>query len=415
MSIKSKLNRLKKHVSHDQYSRPSEPANVEKEPLLDSWAAHQTIKYTYDSQYCLVREVVYPLSFLHGHYQLGEFHRIVELWNQSDSNHPLSCKGHKASDLFFFDTETTGLGGGAGNTIFLLGQAQVFSDKVVIKQHFLAEPGNEIALYQSFLNGINSKTLVTYNGKAFDWPQVKTRHTLIRDSIPKLPSFGHFDLFHASRRLWKNQLESVKLAIVEKEILNIKRENDIPGYLAPMLYFHYLEHQSPDSIIGVMKHNEIDVLSLITLYIHLSLKILHTSERATDLEQFEVAKWLDSVGEKKAAFSTYQALTEKGSKKDHEAKYAMALHLKKEKNWVHALTLWKELSGSSHGEIKTQSEIELAKFYEHKEKRLDLALFYANEANRTLKSREQMIKEELARESLEISKRINRIMRKISG
>ena len=30
-----------------------------------------------------------------------------------------------AEDLFFFDTETTGLGGGTGNTIFLLGHASV--------------------------------------------------------------------------------------------------------------------------------------------------------------------------------------------------------------------------------------------------------------------------------------------------
>ena len=88
-------------------------------------------------------------------------------------------------------------------------------------------------LYESFLKTVDYTTLVTYNGRAFDWPQVKTRHTLVRDHVPKLPSFGHFDLLHASRRMWKNKLESVKLANVEENILGVVRENDIPGYLAP--------------------------------------------------------------------------------------------------------------------------------------------------------------------------------------
>ena len=52
--------------------------------------------------------------------------------------------------------------------------------------------------------------MVTYNGKAFDWPQVKTRHTLIREHVPKLPPFGHFDLYHAARRMWKHQSGTLK-------------------------------------------------------------------------------------------------------------------------------------------------------------------------------------------------------------
>lgn len=113
---------------------------------------------------------------------------------------------------------------------------------------------------------------MTYNGKAFDWPQVKTRHTLIRDRLPKLPEFGHFDLLHGARRLWKHKMDRVSLGTVEKEELGIRRLEDTPGYLAPMLYFHFIKAQEPDLLKGVLHHNEMDVLSLISLYIHMSKK-----------------------------------------------------------------------------------------------------------------------------------------------
>ncbi len=121
----------------------------------------------------------------------------------------------------------------------LLGHARVYDDRVVVKQHLLPKPGHEAALYHSFLSEVDIQSLVTYNGKAFDWPQVKTRHTLIRDRVPKLPDFGHFDLLHGSRRLWKHKFDRVSLGTVEKEELGVVRTEDTPGYLAPMMYFHF--------------------------------------------------------------------------------------------------------------------------------------------------------------------------------
>ncbi len=86
----------------------------------------------------------------------------------------------------FLIQKQQGLGGGAGNTIFLLGYAFLTETEVVVRQHILPQPGNEIPLYQSFLESINYDTLVTYNGKAFDWPQLKTQHTLIREHVPEV-------------------------------------------------------------------------------------------------------------------------------------------------------------------------------------------------------------------------------------
>ncbi|KKI88740.1 hypothetical protein WQ54_29975 [Bacillus sp. SA1-12] len=412
MSLKNKLNRMKKHVIRNEDS--PETKKEESNPVAERWKEHQAQIYSYDGQSCLIREVTYPLDYQHGLYQLGKFHNIVSMWNESDSSHPLSCKGHKASELFFFDTETTGLGGGTGNTIFLLGQAQVLSDRVVIKQHLLPKPGNEVALYQSFLTGINSKTLVTYNGKAFDWPQVKTRHTLIRESVPSLPAFGHFDLFHAARRLWKNELDSVRLANVEEKILQIVRENDIPGFLAPMLYFQFVKEQHPEIIMGVLKHNEIDVLSLITLYTHLSIKLLNTEQTASTIEHYEIARWLDYVGDKASAFSAFQSLADKGEDHRDEATFNLALHHKRQQDWEKAKEKWIDIvSTSTNQGIVKKASIELAKYYEHKEKNVEKALYYSEHAEKTIK---KLIQEQpsLTSELDELQKRKMRLKRKYS-
>ena len=205
MSIKNKLNRLKPHLHHEQEKtqldvRPLETLTKTVDPFMDVWMKEGVVPFYVDGDYCLVREKTYPLDMLHGKYRFLDFKQAVKAWNDSHLNHPLSASGYQAEDLFFFDTETTGLGGGTGNTIFLLGHASITDKEVVLKQHILPQPGSEIPLYKSFLESVNYSQMVTYNGKAFDWPQVKTRHTLIREHVPKLPPFGHFDLYHACEK-----------------------------------------------------------------------------------------------------------------------------------------------------------------------------------------------------------------------
>ncbi|KEZ50669.1 MULTISPECIES: ribonuclease H-like domain-containing protein [Metabacillus] len=413
MSLKGKLNRLKSHMSLEEKTETVKREPEENVPHLSKWEELDAKPFWFDGEYCLVRERTYDLSFQHGLYQLGEFHRAVSLWNERDSLHPLSSKEHQSHDLFFFDTETTGLGGGAGNTIFLLGHAQVFDDKVKVVQHFLPKPGNEVALYQSFLSRVNTKTLVTYNGKAFDWPQVKTRHTLIKDQVPKLPSFGHFDLFHAARRLWKTRLESVKLSHVEKEILGIVREHDVPGYLAPMLYFSYVQSQDPDHISGVLTHNEVDILSLITLYTHLTHRILFPSVEATGIEQYEVARWLLSAGEKAAAFDTFKAAAESGSEREYEAKFEMAMQLKKNNRMDEALPIFLSCAKAGSLKYKIKASVEAAKYYEHKEKDSKKALSFATSAYLAVKEKDQALKTDSEKEKAELLKRMKRLGNKM--
>ncbi|MDM5222233.1 ribonuclease H-like domain-containing protein [Peribacillus sp. NJ11] len=411
MSLKNKLNRMKTHMNLEPVKLPSEEENNhivnEEIPYLEKWQENDTVSFHFDDDYCFIREVRYPINHKHGLYAFSELKKIVNEWNQTSLEHPLSARGVKSEDLFFFDTETTGLGGGAGNTIFLLGYAYLEGEEVVVKQHILPQPGSEIPLYQSFLENINYETLVTYNGKSFDWPQLKTRHTLVKEHVPKLPEFGHFDLYHASRRLWKNKLERVKLSVVETDILGVHREDDIPGYLAPMIYFDFVERKNPEILFGIMKHNELDILSLITLYIHLSRKILQIDGYTE--ESMEIARWLAYLGKKEESVETYEKIVEAGNEEDRIiAGHALAFQKKKQQQFNEALEIWKEVALKGNVQIRIQAQIECAKLYEHQFKEVGTALKCAKIAQ------QEMVREGTipGKKQLELEKRIRRLEKK---
>jgi uncharacterized protein len=376
MSLKNKLNRLKPHISVEEKRKfvSEDPIQPKLEiPYQNRWELEHVVPYFFDENYCLIREVKYPLTQKHGHYAFSDFLTAIDLWNKSPILHPLSANGFRPEELFFFDTETTGLGGGVGNTIFLLGYASISGNNIVLRQHILPNPGAEVPLYQSFLEKVNYKTLVTYNGKAFDWPQVKTRHTLLRNHVPQLPSFGHFDLFHAAKRLWKHKLERMKLAIVEKEVLGIERVDDIPGYLAPIIYFDYIESKNPDGMFGILKHNEIDILSLITLYTHLTFQIFGVDMQQTRKESYEVGRWFAYLGEKNEAEKVMSKLVKGNDSTSYRAKMALAYQYKKEQKWEKSCAFFNEVCESDDLLLVLEACLELAKIYEHKLKNLSFA------------------------------------------
>ncbi|MBH9967714.1 ribonuclease H-like domain-containing protein [Rossellomorea oryzaecorticis] len=371
MSLKNKLNRMKKHIVREEPEKGKDTAfksdiTSTDLPFKEIWKEHGTTMYFVDDDFCLVREKRYPLQYQHGKYKFQDLLKAVDAWQNFSGTHPLSCKGLSPGDLFFFDTETTGLGGGVGNTIFLLGHGRVEGDEVVVTQHFLPRPGSEIPLYHSFLKTVDYNALVTYNGKAFDWPQVRTRHTLIKEHVPKLPSFGHFDLYHGSRRLFKHKMESVKLINVERKVLGFERVDDVPGYLAPMIYFDFIERKDPQGILRVMEHNELDILSLISLYTHLTFQLLEVSEDSTEQETFEAGRWLEYTGNADMAKERFEHIVNDREETHHDSIHHLAFHYKKEKDFDKAASLWEGIVRKCPLRMKAVVLEELAKIYEHK-------------------------------------------------
>ncbi|WP_233129906.1 ribonuclease H-like domain-containing protein [Domibacillus epiphyticus] len=398
-----KLQRMKKHIVREEKLEPIVKPD-KKIRCWDAWEAAGAKLFHFEDEYCITREMNYSLEYKHGHYTFADAEKTIHDWAAFNGNHPLSAKGFLPSDLFFFDIETTGLSG-TGSVIFLLGTARLNGSRVTVNQYFLPSPGNETALYAKFLKETDYTTLVTYNGKSFDWPQVKSRHTFVRERVPSLPSFGHFDLYHASRRLFKHTMDSVKLVNVEKNILGIERTGDVPGHLAPIIYFDYVERGDPEGVLQVMKHNERDILSLITLYTHISRLVLDESLRSDDRTAFEIAKWFESSGNHAAARTAFETSVKRGEGEiSNDAAYRLAIQLKREKSYSEAASLLERVSKSKSTRA-FDAAIELAKLYEHRWKQVGQAIEAAEQAleltNDSVKKRE-------------VEHRLTRLKRKMS-
>ncbi|GAA4708262.1 ribonuclease H-like domain-containing protein [Brevibacillus fulvus] len=417
MSLKGKLNRLKGHMQLEEKQQPAlslpEAHEAKEIPHMDKWNKLQAKPQFWADEFVMVREVRYPLAYQHGRYRFEQLHEILAAWQSCGLDHPLSAAGLNAEQLLFFDTETTGLQGGVGNTIFLLGYSRFDGDSVVMRQHFLAEANAEIALYQSFLQAVDSAThLVTFNGKSFDWPQVRTRHTLVRHEVPQLPQFGHFDLLHGARRLWKHELASCRLSLIEQAKLGVKRQEDVPGYMAPILYFDYLQDANPDTITGVLQHNEWDVLSLITLYIHLSGLLLE-QQAASAEERFEIARWFETLGADQPATILYEQIANSRHSLRKEACIALGHLYKKQKNYSQALAVWEGLLQEG-GYLSADFFIELAKIYEHQQKDAEKALYYAKHAQRLLQQKGSLLRQKAKQDLRACEQRIDRLQRKLT-
>ncbi|OQP07304.1 hypothetical protein B1690_05320 [Geobacillus sp. 46C-IIa] len=389
-----------------------EEANV---PFADVWREYGARPYWFAGDYCLIRETVHPLDYERGRYRLGALYDVHRRWQEAAFSHPLSCRGFSVGDLFFFDTETMGLSSGAGTVMFLLGHARVLDDRVIVRQHVLPHPGAEVALYQSFLSDVDYTTLVTYNGKAFDWPRLKTRHALVRDLVPKLPAFGHFDLYHAARRLWKDKLDSLRLAEVERHILHIERDDDVPGFLAPMIYQEFLQTPHPERLMPVLRHNEHDVLSLIVLYIHLSMQLLEAAQLSDPREQLAAARWFEAVGETAAARDVYEQASGQEAKEAQAAKWRLSLLHRREKRYEEAAAIWRDLFDHGSGLWKVKAGLELSKAYEHHFRNAAEAHRYAAMAYEAWRSLAKTSRQGLEKEEQEWRKRLERLARKKNG
>jgi uncharacterized protein YprB with RNaseH-like and TPR domain len=146
---------------------------------------------------------------------------------------------HDPRRFLFLDTETTGLSGGAGMVVFLCGFGFFQNDSFRVVQYFLPDYSDEPLLLRAAAEHITSDTIVvSYNGKAFDWPMLAGRWAINRLDIP-VPA-DHLDALYPARSLFRRLGEDCSLTTLERTLLAFDRGDDIPGYLIPSKYFDYL-------------------------------------------------------------------------------------------------------------------------------------------------------------------------------
>ncbi len=177
-------------------------------------------------------------------------------------------------DLLFFDTETTGLAGGTGTRAFMIGAADwhrdaVRGDGLRVRQLLMATMGAESAMLEVFAGWLAPTTVLSsYNGRCYDAPLLKTRYRLARRGDP-ISALDHVDLLFPTRRRYRGTWENCRLATIERQLLRIQREDDLPGSEAPAAWLDYLRGGSARNLRRVGEHNHQDVVTLAQLFLRL--------------------------------------------------------------------------------------------------------------------------------------------------
>ena len=175
--------------------------------------------------------------------------------------------------IVFFDTETTGLSGGAGTLAFLVGCGWFDDRGFTVRQFFLAGPAGERPMLEALGEILaEASLLVTFNGRTFDVPLMETRWAFHR-SAAATDDVPHFDMLHPARRLWGGrhaapEADGCSLSSLERRVLGVHRVADVPGFEIPARYFHFLRAGDPSVMEGVLEHNRYDIVSLAAVMAH---------------------------------------------------------------------------------------------------------------------------------------------------
>jgi len=187
----------------------------------------------------------------------------IERWFPKSHPLVLHVAGlYDREDFLFLDIETMGL---FNRPIILVGVANITDDKIAISQYFLRDiPEEPGALAGLVPHTKGNGALVTFNGKSFDVPYIKERlaYYRMRAELDK----PNFDIYHFSRRAWREKVPNCRLTTLEKHLLGMERENDVPSALVPEFYETYLETKNPGPVIPIIEHNKQDLITLANIF-----------------------------------------------------------------------------------------------------------------------------------------------------
>lgn len=173
-------------------------------------------------------------------------------------------------DFLFFDTETTGLAGGTGTRAFMIGAADWHvcpqrGEGLRIRQLLISTMAAEDAMLATFAGWLQPSTVFcSYNGRSYDAPLLKTRYRLARQRDP-ITALDHVDLLYPTRRRYRGSWENCKLSTIERQLLRVVREDDLPGSEAPGAWLRFLRGGDAVNLRRVADHNHQDVVTLALL------------------------------------------------------------------------------------------------------------------------------------------------------
>ena len=291
----------------------------------------------------------------------------------------------------FLDTETTGLAGGTGTYPFLIGIAWWDAGGLEVEQFFMREHSEELSVLVALAERMaERRVLVTFNGKSFDWPLLETRFNMTRKIRVPSPR-AHLDFLHPARNLWRLRLGSARLPELEKHVLGWNRGADVMSEFIPQIYFDYLRGGSPDPLVPIFHHNQMDLRGLAGLASRVLAVLGDPESHGQDgLELFGVSRICERRGESARARVLYERsiAAELPAETERAAHRSLARLAKREGDHALASQLWEKMLGDTREGFEAYEQ--LAIHYER----------HAREPHRAA---------ELARNALDALRRANRL------
>ncbi len=280
----------------------------------------------------------------------------------------------------FLDTETTGLGGGAGVYVFLVGLARFVVDPnrpdcgtVEVWQGLLRSPEDEVAMLSEVARRIeDAAAIVSFFGKSFDRHRLEDKMRIAGVATP-FAGRPHLDLYHPLQRLTRGSYADGRLATLEAELCGFRRPDDLPGAFAPEAWFDFLAER-PHRLGGVFRHNEDDVLSLFALAGYLGHVLCERYDgaelagcalrRASALAQ----AWSDAGDLTSALQWSERALARARGAERRTLILDRARLLRKRGDFAAAKLLYAELAAEPESAATIVALLELAKHQEHRDR-----------------------------------------------
>jgi len=358
----STVDDLRRVIRRIEGARPPRPAAEPVERVVDG-ELHDT------GQGPIVRvRREYPLSHRHGGGSLDDLLTTpLELLARAAR---VDGDLGGADGLLFLDTETTGLAGGTGTYAFLVGAARVEGERLVVLQYFMRDFDDEPALLTALEPLLaQARAVVTFNGAGFDLPLLETRFVLARRRWPS--TLVHLDLLRPARRVWTGWLTDCRLTTLERAVLGLAREDDVPGGLIPMLYFDYLRSRRAAPLRRVFEHNRCDVLSLVALVGWFG-RALADNRHVRPAEMAGLGRLWEPF-DLERGLACYRAALEAGLPEPvaQWARLRLAWWEKRAARWAAACELWD--AARQHEAFDPRPWEELAKFHEHRARDLAAA------------------------------------------
>jgi uncharacterized protein len=268
-------------------------------------------------------------------------------------------KGIPPSQWLFYDTETTGLSGGAGNTAFLIGLGRIQENQFLTTQYFLRDyPGEPVLLNFLKQDFSGAELFISYNGKSFDSHLLQTRFLMNRMPF----QFGpQLDLLYPVRQLYRRTLPDCRLGTAEAFLLQMPRQGDIPGSEIPDIWFGFLKEGDPEPLLQVFEHNRLDIVRMADLLIYLNTVLEEPDRTRPYRDLFALGRFLterkDPLGEELLEQALYRG--------DPRAEAYLSVLWKRIGEWEKAVQLWRSVLRRRPGLF---AGVELAKYLEHKKR-----------------------------------------------